>query len=92
MTCQECDRLERRLLESLVFADRAQTAMRCFLLTHRSIGGVSDMDEYLALHAEERKTAEQRHQAILALVHHERDHGVVPAGSSEHRKTGMAVS
>ena len=74
MKCDECDRLERMFLESLVFVDRAQTSMRCFLITHQHFGGVSDIDEYLALRAEERRTMEQRHDTYLAVVHHERDH------------------
>jgi hypothetical protein len=61
-------------LESLVFADRAQTAMRCFLLTHQHPRGVSDLDEYQAIYAEERRTLEQRHEAYLALIQHERGH------------------
>lgn len=81
MNCEECDRLERLLLESLVFADRAQTAMRCFLITHPYFGGVSSMDEYLALRAEERKTEDRRHDAFLALVHHAMGHGLVRAES-----------
>jgi hypothetical protein len=80
MTCKECNRLERMFLESLVFSDRAQTAMRCFLIAHQHFGGVSDMDEYLALRAEERRTTELRHDAVVALVHHVKDHGLVGAG------------
>ena len=77
MNCAECDRLERLFLESVTFADRAQTAMRCFLTTHPHVGGVSDMDEYMALRAEERKTMDRRHDAVLTLSHHFMDHGMV---------------
>lgn len=77
MKCEECQRLERLFLESMVFEDRAQTEMRCFLVSHRRFGGVSDVDEYLALHTEERKTADRRHDAFLALVRHERSHGLI---------------
>lgn len=72
------DRLERQFLESMVFEDRAHTGMRCFLVTHQHFVGVSDMDEYLALREEERKTTEERHEAFLTLVHYERDHGLLP--------------
>jgi hypothetical protein len=78
MKDEQLARLERRFLESLVFADRAQTAMRCFLVTHQHFAGVSDMDQYLALRDDERKALDERHEAFLTLVHYERDHGIVP--------------
>jgi|GEM_PF-1775124 len=81
MNCEECNRLERLFLESFVFADRAQTSVRCFLITHQQSAGVSDLDEYLALRAEERRTLEQRHNAYLARVRHEKDHGPAAAES-----------
>jgi hypothetical protein len=47
---------------------------------------VSDIHEYLALHGEERKTEEQRHEAYLALLHHEKYHGRVPEESGTLRQ------
>ena len=89
MNCDECDRLNRMLLEAIVFADRAQAALRCFLITHQRFSGVSDFDEYLALRSEERNSMERRHDAVLTLVHHEKDeHGerqpisATPSGAS----------
>jgi hypothetical protein len=76
MKDEKLGRLERQLLEAMVFADRAQTAMRCFLITHQGFPGVSDLDEYLALRDEERRATEERHDAFLALVHYEREHGL----------------
>ena len=35
MNCGECDRLERSLLEAMVAADSAETALRCYLMTHQ---------------------------------------------------------
>ena len=77
MKDEQLARLERRFLESLVFADRAQTAMRCFLVTHQYFASVSDMDQYLALRDDERRSFDERHEAFLALVHYERDHGII---------------
>lgn len=56
MHCEDCDRKERFLLESMIAADKAETALRCYLLTHERFGGVSDMDEYEALRIEQQKT------------------------------------
>ena len=53
MDCNECYRLERFVLESLVFADKAGTALRCYLITHEWSASVSDVDEYHALRAEQ---------------------------------------
>jgi hypothetical protein len=39
------------------------------------------MDEYMALRAEERKTMDRRHDAVLTLSHHFMDHGTVPKES-----------
>ena len=82
MKNQKLIRLERQFLEALVFVDRAQTAMRCFLITHQHFAGLSDMDDYLALREEERQTTEDRHEAFLTLVRYEMDHGLVPEGAS----------
>ena len=79
MNCDQCDRLERLLLEARVFEDRAHTAMRCYLTTHRNFSGVSDMDEYLSLRAEEQKTTGQRHDAFMALARHQKEPHVEPA-------------
>lgn len=80
MKCPECDRLKGLLLESFVYADRAQTATRCYLFTHLASSGVSDLDEYLALREEEQKTSLERHQAYLAVVEHARNtHGTSAA-------------
>jgi hypothetical protein len=74
MSCEECDRLESLFLESIVFADRAETALRCFLITHQRFAGVSDMDEYNALRADQEATAEKRHEAFVSIVTHARNH------------------
>jgi hypothetical protein len=74
MNCDECDRSERFLLEAMVAADKAETALRCYLMTHERFGGVSDMDEYEALRGEHRNATDQRHRAYTGLVQHKRSH------------------
>lgn len=74
MDCNECHRLERFVLESLVFADRAETALRCYLITHEWSAGVSDVDEYQSLRTEQQRTAEERHKAYMDFVNHKKAH------------------
>jgi len=73
-SCEECDRRERLVLESLVFADRAETALRCYLITHERSAGVSDLDEYDALRTEQQRTTDERHKAYMDLVGHKKAH------------------
>jgi hypothetical protein len=70
MTCEVCNRLERLFLESMIYADKAETALRCYLITHQWAASVSDMDEYNALRAEQERTADERHRAYTDLVIH----------------------
>jgi len=74
MSCQDCDRAERFLLESMIAADKAETALRCYLMTHERFGGVSDMDEYQALRGEHQKAADERHRSYTELVRHKQGH------------------
>jgi len=74
MDCTECYRLERLVLESLVFADKAETALRCYLITHEWSASVSDVDEYHALRAEQQRTMDERHQAYMNFVNHKKAH------------------
>jgi hypothetical protein len=74
MNCNECDRSERFLLEAMVAADKAETALRCYLMTHERFGGVSDMDEYEALRRDHQTATEGRHSAYIGLVKHKRSH------------------
>jgi hypothetical protein len=75
MNCEECSRLETLFRESIVVADRAQTELRCYFLMHPGHVGVSDLAEYEALCREEKKTADGRNRAYLALVAHRKSHG-----------------
>jgi hypothetical protein len=82
MECEPCERLERLFLESMIDADKAETALRCYLLTHQWSAGVSDMDEYRALRADQQRAADARHRAYTELVSHATDHEHKPALSS----------
>ena len=55
MKCESCNRLERLFLESIIDTDKADTALRCFLITHQWSASVSDLDEYNALRAEQQR-------------------------------------
>lgn len=83
MECQLCHRLERLFLATIVFADKSETALRCYLITHQHFAGVSNMDEYEALRAEQQRTADDRHRACTQLVSHARNHEtfLAPTGS-----------
>jgi len=74
MDCNECQRLERLVLESLVFADKAETALRCYLITHEWSASVSDVDEYDALRAEQQRTTDERHKSYMDFVNHKKAH------------------
>ena len=74
MDCSECSSLERLVLEWLVFADKAETALRCYLITHEWSATVSDVDEYQALRAEQQRTIDERHKAFMDFVDHKKAH------------------
>lgn len=74
MECQLCHRLDRLFLATIVFADKSETALRCYLITHQHFAGVSDLDEYEALRTEQQRTSDERHRAYMALVTHTRNH------------------
>ena len=74
MRCDVCDRLERLFLESIVYADKAETGLRCYLITHQWTASVSDTDEYEALRTEQQRASDERHRAYTVLVNHARNH------------------
>lgn len=84
MSCEVCHRLERLFLESMIYADKSETALRCYLITHQWSATVSDIDEYNALRSDQQRNADQRHKAYIDLVSHAKDHGRV-SGSQEQR-------
>jgi len=66
--------MERFVIESLVAADKSETALRCYLITHGYTAGVSDLAEYNALRAEQQRTSDERHKAYMDFVTHKRSH------------------
>ncbi|MBV8843036.1 MAG: hypothetical protein JO307_09505 [Bryobacterales bacterium] len=70
MDINELSRLDRMFLEAVVAADKAETALRCYFITHHRVAGVSDLDEYEALQREQQLAADERHRAYLALVNY----------------------
>ena len=68
------NRLEGMLVKSIVCADQAETALRCYFITHQRFATVSDMDEYRALREEQQCTAEGRHRAFIDMVTHAGNH------------------
>ena len=74
MNCDECSRVERFVLESIVSADKSETALRCYLITHEFSAGVSDVAEYHALRKVQQRTADERHKAYMDFVDHKKAH------------------
>jgi len=74
MNCDVCDSSERFLLEAMVDADKAETTLRCYLITHERLGGVSDMDEYESLRKSQQDSMDGRDKAYTDLVKHKRVH------------------
>lgn len=83
MACEICNRLERLFLESMIYADKAETALRCYLITHQWSASVSDMDEYNALRAEQQRTTDERHRAYTDLVSHAMSEPISRSGREE---------
>ncbi len=86
--CEICDRLERLFLESIIYADKAETSLRCYLITHQWSAGVSELDEYNALRAEQQRTADERHGAYMNVVSHAKNHG--GSAAKRHELSGAA--
>jgi hypothetical protein len=79
MECNECQRLSGLFLESMIFADKAETALRAYFLTHQHQASVSEFAEYSSLKKEHQRGVEQRDAAYINLVDHQRTHGRVAA-------------
>jgi hypothetical protein len=68
MDCDECHRLERLVLESFVFADKAETALKCY--SSRTSGRPAcQMEMNIALYErKQKKTTDERHKAYMDFV------------------------
>ena len=88
MTCEVCNRLERLFLESMIYADKAETALRCYLITHQWSASVSDIDQYDALRSDQQRKADERHKSYVDLVNHAKDHGRASGSREQHGVLG----
>lgn len=79
MECQECQHLSGLFLESMIFADKAETALRAYFLTHQHEASVSELAEYSSLKKEHQRTGDERDNAYMNLVKHQKVHGRVAA-------------
>lgn len=79
MECDECQRLSGAFVESMVFEDKAEAALRGYFLTHQHGASVSELAEYRSMKEEHQKTVDKRDQAYLNLVNHKKLHGQATA-------------
>lgn len=79
MECKECEHLSGMFLESMIFADKAETALRAYFLTHQHGASVSELAEYYSMRKEQQRTVEERDSAYTHLVNHQKLHGRVAA-------------
>jgi hypothetical protein len=56
MNCDECQHLSGLFLESMIFADKAEVALRAYFLTHQREASVSELAEYSSLKNEQQRT------------------------------------
>jgi hypothetical protein len=75
MECDECQRLSGLFLESMIFADKAETALRAYFLTHQHGASVSELAEYGSLKKDQLRTVTERDNAYGKVVNHQKVHG-----------------
>jgi hypothetical protein len=75
MECDEYQHLSGQFLESMIFADSAETALRAYFLTHQRGASVSELAEYGSLKNEHRRTVNERDIAYTKMVNHKKAHG-----------------
>ena len=79
MECDECQHLSGLFLESMIFADKAEIALRAYFLTHQREASVSELAEYSSLKKEHQRTVNERDTAYMKLVNHRKVHGRIAA-------------
>jgi len=79
MECNECQHLIGLFLESMIFADKTETALRAYFLTHQQGASVSELAEYSSLKKDQQRTLAERDSAYMALVNHQKFHGRIAA-------------
>lgn len=63
----------------MIFADKAETALRAYFLTHRHEATVSELAEYSSLKNALQRTWIERDSAYMKLVSHQKFHGRIAA-------------
>jgi len=91
METNEGARLNRAFLQAWIAADKAETALRCYFITHRGAAGVSDMDEYRSLYLQQQRASDARHHAYLELIGRTENAEPVGAGSAGGRPASIAT-
>lgn len=79
MECNECQHLLGLFLESMIFADKAETALRAYFLTHQHGASVSELAEYSSMKKEQQRVLDERDKAYTNLVTHQKVHGQIAA-------------
>jgi hypothetical protein len=79
MECKECQHLLGLFIESMIFADKAETALRAYFLTHQQGASVSELAEYSSLKKDQERTLIERDSAYMTLINHEKFHGRIAA-------------
>jgi hypothetical protein len=74
MECSECQHLSGLFIESMIFADKSETAIRAYFLTHQHGAGVSELAEYGSLKRDQERTLTERDSAYMTLVNHRKFH------------------
>jgi hypothetical protein len=75
MECSECQHLLALFIESMIFADKAESALRAYFLTHQQGASVSELAEYSSLKKDQERTLIERNSAYMTLVNHQKFHG-----------------
>jgi hypothetical protein len=75
MECSECQHRLGLFIESMIFADKAETALRAYFLTHQHGASVSELAEYSSMKREQQRTLTDRDSAYTNLVNHQKLHG-----------------
>lgn len=75
MECDECEHLSGQFLESMIFADKAETTLLAYFLTHQHGASSSELAEYGSLKKEHQRMVNERDSAYTKMVNHQKVHG-----------------
>src|SRR5580658_5771637 len=71
MEFNECQHLLGLFIESVIFADKAETSLRPYFLTHQQEATVSELAEYGGLKNYQQRKLTERDSASINLVNHQ---------------------